>query len=209
MSTKPGVCQVFGDVYPAISPLNEEIKRIAHGKAVFVTGAGILTDATDVSCEIDARNLLQKTVENLGKVDVIHCAGLHVLESLEFIGDAPIKGILLVAQELVRVSANNEAAFIQTGTAASCFASPQQSPYTSPKLPTTIILSQLHDSAMSKVLRLGLHIYAKYTSIANFLRNRFVVANWDVAGLKKHQDLFKDDTGPAGHRFKSYVSHYR
>jgi hypothetical protein len=51
---------------------------------------------------------------------------------------------------------------------------------------------------------------------ANFLRNRFVVANWDVTDLEKHRDeivaegllknqAFKGETGPGGYKFKSAV----
>ncbi|UKZ74881.1 hypothetical protein TrVFT333_002551 [Trichoderma virens FT-333] len=103
-----------------------------------------------------------------------------------------------------------------------------------------MILSQLHEEygnlrvfnvhpgmALSKVLRPELHIYAKDTvelfgsltiylsgPKANFLRNRFIAANWDVTDLEKHQEeivaeellksqAFKGDTGPGGHVFKS------
>lgn len=81
--------------------------------------------------------------------------------------------------------------------------------------------------ALSKVLRPELHIYAKDTvelfgsltiylsgPKADFLRNRFIAANWDVTDLEKHQDeivaegllknqAFKGDIGPGGHKFKS------
>jgi hypothetical protein len=51
---------------------------------------------------------------------------------------------------------------------------------------------------------------------ADFLRGRFVVANWDVTDLEQHQDeivaqgllkgqAFKGDIGPGGHRFTSDI----
>ncbi|KKP00497.1 hypothetical protein THAR02_07410 [Trichoderma harzianum] len=228
----------------------QSIDEVAENLKKTGSTTQFLPIATDVSSETDVRNLFQRAIQTFGKIDVVvHCAG--VLGPLELIGDAPVdewwqsfeinvKGTFLIARELARVSANNEATFIQTGTAASYFASAQQSSYTSSKLATNMILSQLHEEygnlrvfnvhpgmALSKVLRPELHIYAKDTvelfgsltiylsgPKADFLRNRFIAANWDVTDLEKHQDeivaegllknqAFKGDIGPGGHKFKS------
>ncbi|KAH0531078.1 hypothetical protein TsFJ059_005634 [Trichoderma semiorbis] len=254
---------IHRDVYPAISPSNEDIQQTAHGKLVLITGAGsgfgkgaakqwaaanasaivlaariqqsidevaeslkktgsttqFLPIATDVSSETDVHNLFQRAIQAFGKIDVVvHCAG--VLGPLELIGDAPVdewwqsfeinvKGTFLIARELARVSANNEATFIQTGTAASYFASAQQSSYTASKLATNMILSQLHEVELFG----SLTIYLSGPK-ADFLGNRFIAANWDVTDLEKHQDeiiaegllksqAFKGDIGPGGHKFKS------
>ncbi|KAK5991904.1 Short chain dehydrogenase citE-like protein [Cladobotryum mycophilum] len=147
-----------------------------------------------------------------------------------------VKGCLLVVRELVRVAAGREATFINAGSAAAYFANPQQSPYTSSKLAITMILDQVHTEypnvrvfnvhpgmAVSKILRPELHIYAKDTielfgSVAiylsgpqaDFLRGRFIAANWDVNDLEKHREeivaqellkgqAFKGNIGPGGH----------
>ncbi|KAM0251247.1 hypothetical protein ACHAQJ_008280, partial [Trichoderma viride] len=216
-----------GRTQQSIDDVAEELKTSA-------STTRLLQVVTDVSSETDVQNLFQKTIQAFGKVDVVvHCAG--VLGPLALLGDAAadewwqsfvrnpfkltfkaltiphtylviqeinVKGTFLVARELARASADREATFIQTGTAASYFASPQQSSYTSSKLATNMILNQLNDVELFG----SLTIYLSGPK-ADFLRNRFIAANWDVSDLEKHQDeivaegllrsqAFKGETGP-------------
>ncbi|KAK5055423.1 hypothetical protein LTR84_013173 [Exophiala bonariae] len=144
------------------------------------------------------------------------------------------KGAFVVARELVRH--NQSATFVNTGTAASFFANPGQSAYTMSKLATNMLLEQLNAEypklrvfnvhpgmAKSSVLRKELEIYARDTpelfgsttvwladQEADFLRGRFMVVNWDVDELIKHQQEiwdegllksqpFKGNIGEGGH----------
>ena len=54
------------------------------------------------------------------------------------------KGTFLVARALANVSKGKDATFIHTGTAASYFASPEQSTYTAAKAASNMIVEQLH-----------------------------------------------------------------
>lgn len=54
------------------------------------------------------------------------------------------KGAYLVARELLLRTGDQMATFINTGTAASYFANPGQSAYTSSKLAVNMLLDQLH-----------------------------------------------------------------
>ncbi|RVX67763.1 hypothetical protein B0A52_07886 [Exophiala mesophila] len=146
------------------------------------------------------------------------------------------KGAYLVSRELVRRTSGQSSTYINTGTAASYFANPGQSAYTMSKLAVNMLLDQLHAEypelrvfnvhpgmAKSSVLRPELEIYAKDTpelfggltvflagNEADFLRGRFVAANWDVRDLVKYQDQivasgllksqpFKGNIGDGGH----------
>ncbi|KAF7560972.1 hypothetical protein G7046_g3184 [Stylonectria norvegica] len=150
------------------------------------------------------------------------------------------KGTFLVARELARVSKGREATFVHTGTAASYFASPGQSSYTAAKAAANMLVDQVQAEytnlrvfnvhpgmAKSSVLRAELEVYAKDTPQlfgsltvylagpqADFLRGRFVAANWDVDDLERHQDeivaqgllkgqAFKGTIGAGGHPFAS------
>ncbi|KAK4941888.1 hypothetical protein LTR10_018218 [Elasticomyces elasticus] len=146
------------------------------------------------------------------------------------------KGAYLVARELVQCTGDQVATFINTGTAASYFPNPGQSAYTMSKLAVNMLVDQLHveyphlrifnvhpGMAKSNVLRPELEIYAKdnpalFGSLtiyladpkADFLRGRFVAANWDVEDLECHRkeivadgllknQPFKGDIGDGGH----------
>ncbi|KAF5681270.1 short chain dehydrogenase reductase [Fusarium heterosporum] len=110
--------------------------------------------STDVSSEVEVNMLFQEAIKRFGRVDVVvHAAG--VLGPIANIGDAPadewwrafeinVKGTFLVAKALARVSEGREATFIYTGSAASYFASPGQSPYTAAKAAGNMIMDQLH-----------------------------------------------------------------
>ncbi|KAI1608142.1 hypothetical protein EDD36DRAFT_106223 [Exophiala viscosa] len=147
-----------------------------------------------------------------------------------------VKGAYLVSRELVLGIGNQVATFINTGSAASYFPNPGQSAYTMSKLAVNMLLDQLHveypnlrvfnvhpGMAKSNVLRSELEIYARDTPAlfgsltvylagrdADFLRGRFVAANWDVEDLKRHREEivadgllknqpFKGDIGNGGH----------
>uniref|UniRef100_A0A8H7K5F1 Transcription factor domain-containing protein n=1 Tax=Bionectria ochroleuca TaxID=29856 RepID=A0A8H7K5F1_BIOOC len=159
-----------------------------------------------------------------------------------------VKGAFLVAKAFARVSEGREATFIYTGSAASYFASPGQSSYTAAKAAGNMIMDQLHTEyknlrvfnvhpgmAKSSVLRSELEIYANDTpdlfggltlylagKQADFLRGRFVAANWDVGDLEKHQEeikaqellkgqAFRGEMGPGGkaaeNEYRSAASH--
>ncbi|KAB5525529.1 hypothetical protein GE09DRAFT_1151660 [Coniochaeta sp. 2T2.1] len=151
-----------------------------------------------------------------------------------------LKGTFLVARAQARASAGREATFIHTGTAASYFASPGQSTYTAAKAACNMLMDQLHAEhsnvrvfnvhpgmAKSSVLRKELELYAKDTpelfgsftvylagNQADFLRGRFIAANWDVEDLEAHREAiieqgllkgqaFKGTIGPGGHPFQA------
>uniref|UniRef100_A0A0B7JZC1 Uncharacterized protein n=1 Tax=Bionectria ochroleuca TaxID=29856 RepID=A0A0B7JZC1_BIOOC len=139
-----------------------------------------------------------------------------------------VKGAFLVAKAFARVSEGREATFIYTGSAASYFASPGQSSYTAAKAAGNMIMDQLHTEyknlrvfnvhpgmAKSSVLRSELEIYANDTpdlfggltlylagNQANFLRGRFIAANWDVGDLEKHQEEIKAQDLLKGQAFR-------
>ncbi|TPX17830.1 uncharacterized protein E0L32_002931 [Thyridium curvatum] len=224
----------------------ERITHVATNLRDIAPAVKTLAVRTDVSSEKDVDNLFTEAVNSFGQVDVvIHAAG--VLGPVVELKEAPVdewwrafeintKGTFLIARALARVSHSREATFIQTGTAASYFASPGQSSYTAAKAAGNMLVDQLHAEystirvfnvhpGMSKspVLRKELEVYAKDTpelfgsltiylsgKHADFLRGRFIVANWDVQDLENHEDEivtqgllksqpFKGDIGPGGH----------
>ncbi|CAM1508105.1 Fc.00g049530.m01.CDS01 [Cosmosporella sp. VM-42] len=230
----------------------DRIDAVAQSLSVIAPATKTLAIATDVVSETQVEELFSQAVEGFGHVDVVvHAAG--VLGPISSLSEATVdswwqsfeinaKGTFLVARALAKASKGQEATLIHTGTAASYFASPGQSSYTSSKAASNMIVEQLNleypnlrvfnvhpGMAKSSVLRQELEIYAKDTPElfgsftvylagpqADFLRGRFVAANWDVEDMERHQaeiasqgllkgQAFKGDIGPGGHRFdKSY-----
>ncbi|KAL6248495.1 hypothetical protein RBB50_004750 [Rhinocladiella similis] len=223
-----------------------ELDRTADEVRKTAPGVEVLAVAADVASEEDVQRLFDSAFDHFVKVDVvIHAAG--VLGPVTNVGESPVqdwwrafeintKGAYLVARELVSRTGQQTPTFINTGTAASYFASPGQSAYTMSKLAVNMLLDQLHAEyanvrvfnvhpgmAKSSVLRPELEIYARdspalFGSItiyltgdsADFLRGRFVVANWDVNDLERHKDEivadgllnnqpFKGNIGNGGH----------
>ncbi|KAF4991691.1 hypothetical protein FGRMN_7664 [Fusarium graminum] len=150
-----GACSVWAKAGAAAVVLaarsQTNIDRVArHLNATTET----LAISTDVSSEVEVGKLFQEAMKRFGRVDVvIHAAG--VLGPIANIGDAPadewwrafeinVKGTFLMAKALARVSGGREATFINTGSAASYFPSPGQSPYTAAKAAGNMIMDQLH-----------------------------------------------------------------
>ncbi|KIY02624.1 uncharacterized protein Z520_01089 [Fonsecaea multimorphosa CBS 102226] len=240
-----------------------ELDRTAHEVREIAPGVDVLAVSADVASEEDVRCLFDCAFDHFLKVDVVvHAAG--VLGPVTNIGESPVKdwwkafeinakGAYLVAREFVSRTSQQTATFINTGTAASYFASPGQSAYIMSKLAVNMLLDQLHAGrwrlpcpslhltnppheyanvrvynvhpgmAKSSVLRPELEIYARDTpalfgsltvyltgDTADFLRGRFIVANWDVDDLERHKDEivadgllksqpFKGNIGNGGH----------